>query len=162
MRSSLLFTTGALLVSALAGCPGDGEDAPKCSDYEPPASFDPQTPAVSFSNDVMPIFKQSCAFTACHGLSGSNNGVYLGDDKDAVHRGIVDVRTDLLPSMAFVKPGDPRNSFLMRKVDASQCVLDPQCVDKTCGEAMPKDEGTLPIETRDTIRRWIAQGAKND
>jgi hypothetical protein len=64
--------------------------------------------------------------------------------------------------MAIVKPGDPRESFLMRKIDGSHCVLDAQCVGSTCGESMPRDEEIMPIETRDTIRRWIAQGAKND
>jgi hypothetical protein len=61
-----------------------------------------------------------------------------------------------------VKPGDPRESFLMRKLDGSHCVLDGQCAGGNCGQSMPRDDESLPIDARDKIRRWIAQGAKND
>lgn len=166
MRSSPFFLAASLLAASLlssAACSnGDGGGGSTCKDYEPPATFDAQNPKVTFSNDVMPIFKQSCAFTACHGLQGSNNGVYLGQDQGQVHQNLVGVAAGELPAMSFVKAGDPRNSFLMRKIDASQCTLDAQCVDKTCGESMPRGEPQMPVETRDVIRRWIAQGAKND
>lgn len=145
----------------LGGCP-DGEAV--CSDYSPPPSFNAQAPTVSFAKDVMPIFGQSCAFTSCHGSStGNANGVFLGgNDASKVHKAIVDVRSIELPNMSFVKPGDPRESFLMRKMDGSQCALNAQCEDKDCGQSMPRGDELLPIEQRDTVRRWIAQGAKND
>jgi hypothetical protein len=148
---------------SLTACPKD-DPADSCNDYTPPASFDPQTPAVSFSKDVQPIFKLSCAFTNCHGLQASSNGVFLGDTAGpaAVHASIVSRRATALQTMDLVKPGDPRESFLMRKLDGSQCVLDSQCTGGTCGDSMPRQEETLPLEDRDTIRRWIAQGAKND
>ena len=79
-----------------------------------------------------------------------------------VHAGLVDVRSSHLPTMAIVAPGNPRESFMMRKVDGSQCVLDPQCIDRDCGDSMPRREEMLPLDARDTLRRWIAQGAKND
>jgi len=151
----------ALLPIVLWGCPKD-DPAKVCEDYVPPASFDAQNPKVSFGNDVMPIFKGSCAFTSCHGLEGSNNGIYLGEKKDTVYASIVNTPGIKLPSMVHVKPGDPRESFLMRKIDGSQCVLDPQCDGKTCGDTMPRAEELMDVETRDIIRRWIAQGAKND
>ena len=50
----------------------------------------------------------------------------------------------------------------MRKLDGSQCVLDAQCKGGSCQESMPKGDGLLDLATRDTVRRWIAQGAKND
>lgn len=164
MRLSLSFAFSASLLAAIfAGCSnGDGGGGTTCNDYQPPATFDAQNPKVSFSRDVTPIFKQSCAFTSCHGLEGSDNGVYLGQDQAKVYQGLVDIRASELPTMAFVKPSDPRSSYLMRKVDGSQCALDAQCVDKSCGQSMPRGEGLLPLDTRDTIRRWIAQGAKND
>jgi hypothetical protein len=163
MRSFLLvFVMGASIV--LGGCPKDATNAPACSDYLPPASFDAQGTKVSFSTDVMPIFQGSCAFSSCHGLEASNNGVFLGDSQGpaAVVANLVGRRADTLQTMDYVKPGDPHESFLMRKIDGSQCVLDAQCTDKTCGQSMPRDEDVMPIETRDTIRRWIAQGAQNN
>lgn len=156
----LLLSFAALLT--LAGCPDDGDGGETCNDYQPPPSLDLQAPAVSFAADVMPIFARSCAFTSCHGLRGNANGVYLGNDAAAVHQALVDVRASHLPTMALVARGNPRDSFLMRKLDGSQCVLDPQCIDGDCGDSMPRREELLPIEMRDTVRRWIAQGAKND
>jgi hypothetical protein len=164
-RAGLL--TGGAFVGMIAfavplgGCP---DETSACSDYSPPASFDAQNPKVSFAKDVMPLFAQSCAFTSCHGSSaGSANGVFLGGtDPSKVREAIVDVRSTELPAMSYVQPGAPRESFLMRKMDGSQCVLNAQCTDKDCGQSMPRGEVALPIDQRDTVRRWIAQGAKND
>lgn len=146
----------------MTGCPT--EEGESCSDYVPPASFDAQNPKVSFSKDVVPIFKPSCAFTNCHGLQASANGVFLGESGGpaAVHASLVGRRSSKMQTMDLVKAGDPRESFLMRKLDGSHCVLDAQCTGGTCGDSMPRREETLPIEERDKIRRWIAQGAKND
>jgi len=127
----------------------------------PPPSFDPSAPVVSFKTDVFPIFGFSCAFSTCHGsTAGSSNGIFLGGNKpETVRTNLVDVPAPELPSMAFVKAGDPRNSYLMRKLDGSNCVLDAQCTDGDCGDSMPQNEDKLAIEQRDLVRRWIAQGA---
>ena len=168
--SSLPIAVGSLfsmlsmlaLAAPLAGCSSDTERS--CKDYAPPSSFDPQTPRVSFAKDVMPIFAESCAFTSCHGSpTGSTNGVFLGGgDPQRVHEAIVDVRSTMLPTMSFVRAGDPRESFLLRKIDGSHCALDAQCTGAHCGDPMPRNAAPLPLEARDAIRRWIAQGAKND
>jgi hypothetical protein len=50
----------------------------------------------------------------------------------------------------------------MRKIDGSHCVLDAQCTGGDCGQSMPRNSETLPLEARDKVRRWIGQGAKND
>jgi hypothetical protein len=156
----LTLAVALLGLGEATGCP----DSNKCEDYSPPATFDPNTPSVSFSATVMPVFAASCAFTSCHGSpSNSNNGIYLGDpDPKKTHDALVSVAASELASMPYVTPGDPRQSFLMRKLDGSQCVLDPQCVGGSCGDRMPRNDQQLPLDTRDAIRRWIAQGAKND
>ncbi|MBS2019837.1 MAG: hypothetical protein JST00_43645 [Deltaproteobacteria bacterium] len=134
-----------------------------CVDYSPPASFDANTPATSFSRDVMPVFQRSCAFSTCHGATtGPANGVFLGNDAARVHGAIVGVKSGELAAMSFVTPGDPRQSYLLRKMDGSQCALDAQCKGGSCQGSMPKNDQVLPVETRDIVRRWIAQGAKND
>jgi hypothetical protein len=138
-----------------------GKDEEVCTDYEPPPGFDLQNPAVKFNAEVMPIFKNSCTFSQCHN-KGNRNGVTLEGDADTIHRGIVSVRASELSKMDFVKPGDPHESFLMRKLDASHCVLDAQCVNGDCGAAMPRNDDRLGEDQRHVIRRWIAQGAKND
>lgn len=149
--------------AATSGCPDDSGGGSSCKDYEPPSDFDAMKPATTFSNDVMPIFLRSCAFSTCHGATtGPANGVFLGRDPPRVHMAIVGVRGDEQQTMAFVTPGNPRESYLMRKIDGSQCALDAMCSGGSCQDSMPKNEGLLDVATRDVIRRWIAQGAKND
>jgi hypothetical protein len=153
----------AAAVITSGGCSSDPTAPSSCDDDQPPASFDPSTPAVSFSRDVMAVFTQSCAFSTCHGSGvGPANGVFLGRDAPKVHAAIVGVAGAELPSMPFVTPGKPRESYLMRKIDGSQCALDAQCTGGSCQGSMPKNSDLLDPATRDIVRRWIAQGAKND
>jgi hypothetical protein len=129
-----------------------------------PSNTDLTTP-VSFRNDVLPLFTQSCAFSTCHGTEASSNqGLYLGSGPapDAVK-----VRASLLAmsataGMFYVIPGDPKKSFVMRKLDGDQCMLDTTCVGRTCGARMPRNGAQLPQTQRDAVRRWIAQGAKDN
>ncbi len=158
----------AALAAASTGCPAEtnnsssGSSGSPC-EYAPPAGFDALTPKVTFTADVLPIFGRSCAFTTCHGsTTGRANGVFLGKDGPKVHAAIVNVKGDELPAMPLVTPGDPQESYLMRKMDGSQCALDAQCTGGSCGSSMPKGDVPLDVATRDVVRRWIAQGAKND
>jgi hypothetical protein len=50
----------------------------------------------------------------------------------------------------------------MHKVDNTLSCSVVTCDGSACGVAMPQAGTTLPQAQRDTIRRWIAQGAKND
>jgi hypothetical protein len=167
--SSLLastFLSGITLASALTttGCPSSDEKT--CSDYTPPASFDPTTPVVSFREKVVPIFNFSCSFTSCHGNQfGNANGVYLGgerSDPTVVRAGLVDKPAPELPSMSLIKPGAPHDSYLMRKMDASNCLLSAQCKDGDCGDSMPKNDIPLEETERNKVRAWIAQGAQDN
>lgn len=152
----------AAAVAALSGC-SSGPSASSCDDYQPPASFDPSAPAVSFARDVMPVFTQSCAFSTCHGSAiGTANGVFLGRDPQRVHAALVNVAGEKLAGMSFVTPGEPQKSYLMRKLDGSQCALDADCKGGSCQGSMPENTSPLDVRTRDIVRRWIAQGAKND
>lgn len=162
-----MLTATLVMTATSAGCPSS--DGKKCEDYNPPASFDPNTPVVSFRVEVMNVFKGSCQFSTCHGSqSGSSNGVYLGTqgvavDPSMVRAGLVDKPAPELPSMALIKPGDPRNSYLMRKMDGSNCLLNAQCTDGNCGDSMPKNDDLLDEnDQRAVVRRWIAQGAQDN
>jgi hypothetical protein len=164
MRFASLLALAALAALA-AACPAadPDPDPSSCNDYAPPAGFDGLSPAVSFSKDVLPVFTRSCAFSTCHGsTSGKANGVFLGRDGPRVHAAIVNVKSGELPAMQFVTAGNPRESYLMRKMDGSQCALDAQCTGGSCQSSMPKGDTPLEVEARDVVRRWIAQGAKND
>ncbi len=145
---------------------GDGA----CFDY---ASFEGMSPAVSFRTDVLPTFQNSCGLSAsCHGnQAGPIAQPYLGPptsagtatdtDIDAIFAANVNVDSVKEMGMKIVAPGDPANSFLMHKVDNSLKCETLKC-GTNCGGSMPLGTPTLAQEQRDKIRRWIAQGAKND
>lgn len=166
MNRLVILASGAL---ALFGCSSNSEPpGDQCKTYSVPSGTDLTTPAVSFKNDVVPIFVLSCAFTTCHGAaSGQNQGVYLGSktgDPGAakIYAATVGVASSELAAMPYVSAGDPSKSYLMHKIDGDVCTLNAQCTGQTCGDTMPQGNALLDVATRDTIRRWIAQGAKND
>ena len=76
------------------------------------------------------------------------------------------------PNMSIVAAGDPAHSFMMYKLDGDPSLanMNDQVTCSTltcagthnCGAAMPSGGPQLAQTERDTIRRWIAQGAKND
>lgn len=134
-----------------------------CIAHEAPAASTLAAPVADFANDVAPILVKSCAFAACHASKGAaNHGLFLNataDDVDAVKASLL-AKAKTAPSMAYVAPGDPDGSFVMHKLDGDQCTLAAKCAGGDCGKSMPSGNDLLPEESRDAIRRWIAQGAK--
>ena len=86
------------------------------------------------------------------------------NDIAAIMAGIVHVPSYFEPDMSIVASGDPEHSFLMHKLDHTlDCSL-LQCAEPNdCGGTEPQGSpDPLPESNRASIRRWIAQGAKND
>ncbi len=163
------------LVAALvvvAGCglppPEFGDlDAGACVEYVVPQSDDLSTPPMSFATDVMPVFTTHCA--QCHGSTSAPFGnVFLGksaSDTSAVYAGLVGsagMAAGELATMNYITTMDPQHSYLMLKLDGDQCMYDAMCGGGTCDQAMPQTGGQLTMGDRDTIRRWIYQGAMNN
>jgi hypothetical protein len=148
----------------------DDDDDPMgtCAQYEVPAGTDLTQPIVSFRSQVIPIFHAACSNAQCHGSSQMPaSGVFLGPpesstlDAGTVHRSIVGMPSRRLETMLLVTAGDPTESFLMHKMDGDQCAFD--CGENDCGALMPEDGSMpLPVVNRDIIRRWIAQGARDN
>ncbi|HLK37564.1 MAG TPA: hypothetical protein VKU41_12480 [Polyangiaceae bacterium] len=143
------------------------------------------TPMRSFNMDVMPIFTFSCDFSGCHIMSSGMPLEYLGDSGNGsmpppysfakmVYDGIVNKPTIEIPEMMFVKPGDPTNSYLMRKMDnaLSDITCKPNntlemmfssAMGMACGTFMPTTSQTILDQSkRDIVREWIAQGAMDN
>jgi hypothetical protein len=109
----------------------------------------------------MPIITHSCAFASCHGTAaGPTGGLTLVADAPTTYANIVGVASLDLPSMVYVKAGDPANSYLQHRIDGDACTL-PACTATSCTESMPQGQDKLSVDARDTIRAWIAQGATN-
>ncbi len=129
---------------------------------------------------MQPTFNTSCALSTpgtCHALQPAGNSspwlVYLGNptggvDAGQVLAGLVGRPSAEDPQMDLVAPGDPAHSFLMHKLDGDQCLYAMQCnaannqIFLNCGVQQPYESGVLDLATRDAIRRWIAQGAKDN
>jgi hypothetical protein len=184
LASFLVFAAASGAAFSTAGCGGGtggsgggggggGNAAAACFDY---SKFDGTTPAVSFKTDVLPLFQRSCGLsTACHGdasmpfqdrpFLGPNKMVTAtADDIAKILAGNVGVAASLEPSMSLIKASDPENSFLMYKLDGEIECSKLSCADtKACGVLMPQGATEPLAQTeRDTIRRWIAQGAANN
>jgi len=93
--------------------------------------------AVDFTRDVMPIIKGTCV--ECHGPEKVKARLRM-DSIEGLQKGG--------KSGALVKPGDPENSLMLRRVLG----LDGE-------DQMPLDKDPLTEKQIDTLRRWIAAGA---
>ena len=153
-----------------AGGAGGGQNT-NCIDH---STFDAMTPTVSFANDVLPVFQTSCGISAaCHGdpnapnanrpfLGPNKNTTATADDIANIFAGIAFVPSASEPAMNRVTPGDPEHSFMLYKLDHDLECSKLQCAaSANCGGTMPQGAQD-PIPGRDNVRRWIAQGAKND
>jgi hypothetical protein len=149
------------------GSGGGGASDPNCPAYVVPTATDLKTPSISFKSQVMPIFNANCGATNCHGNGASSQGnLFLGSetakgsDSSMVRKGLIGTAGVELALLPLVTPGDPTKSYLMHKLDGDQCLYNAQCANMTCMAEMPSGLGhPLPVANRDTIRRWIAQGA---
>jgi hypothetical protein len=161
LGGAALFGAAALLSSA--GCDSSSTTSPAAGACPQPVALSDTGASISFRNDVAPVFAYSCAFSSCHDPSRTDR-VVLGVRPDAgASVAPSDIRHALLgPSnasdMNLVEPSKPESSFLMFKLDGNLCAIESRCR-SGCGDPMPKDNDPLDAAKRDTIRRWIAQGA---
>lgn len=102
-----------------------------------PDPVDPQVPGVvCFQAEVLPIFQSYCAKSGCHDAITREEGYILTDFTNITRKGIV--------------PGDPNASKLYRVLFASG------------GDIMPPLNHTqLTTAQKNTIGKWITEGAKN-
>jgi hypothetical protein len=100
---------------------------------------------------VQKVFTQSCALQSCHSPFARQGGLVL-DSEEVSHASLVDRPATLAAAQAQgllrVKPGDPDNSFLIRKLRG-----------QGPGDPMPQSGGPLPDPVIDMISQWIARGA---
>jgi hypothetical protein len=149
-----IFRTSCGISSACHGCDESVDSNCTNSGYKPylgPSMSDPDPSAAQ----LQAIFDQAVGQPAATQVSSVDGTTMVGD-----------------PDMEIVKAGDPAKSFMMYKLDGDPNATDMSsevtcttltCASgSTCGLAMPSGGPQLSSEDRDTIRRWIAQGAKND
>jgi hypothetical protein len=82
-----------------------------------------------------------------------------------IYGGLVGAAGQLPLAMLRVAPSNPKNSFLMHKIDGDQGCSGIACkpiATGECGEAMPQRNTPLESEAANTVRDWILQGALDD
>jgi hypothetical protein len=146
-----LFGGGDNGIVDLSGIPLDGD-----ADGEPggvfEAAFELATPEVSatFSEIQEQIFTPTCAVSGCH--TGSNPPDGLNLSAGAAYSNIVNVASVQMPQLFRIEPGDPDNSYLVRKVEGTGIVAN----------RMPLGTDPLPQELIDLIRQWVIEGAEDN
>jgi hypothetical protein len=120
-------------------------------------------PATTFQQINDNILQPSCAnFTVCHspeGKSMANKLSMKGTIDDAYNALFNKPAVNTLAQtqgLLLVKPCDPDNSFLLKKLLLPESATDPNI---GYGEHMPKGNPTLPQAELDGIKAWIARGA---
>jgi len=106
----------------------------------------PSTATLTFIQDN--VFTPSCALFGCHHPSSTASGLNLGSG--FAFSSIVGINSVQQPVFQRVNPGDPDNSYLIRKVEGN------------AGNQMPLARPPLAQSVIDNIRQWISNGALNN
>jgi len=101
---------------------------------------------------VQSVFKTSCALPSCHSTL-SRQGDLVLESEDVSYASLVSQPATQpeahAAGMLRVKPGDPKDSFLVRKLRG-----------EGPGDAMPQASEPLPRSTIKVIEKWIKRGAR--
>ena len=95
------------------------------------------------------------ACTSCHVAGGAANGtgLFLNDPATA-YSALVGRPARFAPGQTLVIPGDPDNSYLVKKLEGAAGIV---------GLRMPRNNGPfLTPGQMLVIRRWIQEGAANN
>lgn len=133
---------------ALAGCAGEGivdptAPTPLCTDVVP---FRPELHCIQQF-----VFTPTCAFSGCHANPGAQLGMELYEGRTFMQ--IVGVPSVEDPNLLRIEPGNPDDSYLIRKIRG-----DPSIVE----ERMPFGGPYLTQEEIDVIVQWVLDGAQDN
>ena len=114
---------------------------------------DPPPPPVSYSRDIEPAFQTGCATPQCHSSQSRASGLVL--EKDSSYANIVGVPSRQVPAMNLIAPGDPAQSYLLRKLQGTQTSVGGS------GGQMPPGGATDPALISN-VQTWTEEGARKD
>lgn len=111
---------------------------------------EPIDPTATFTRVQNEIFTPTCAQLGCHDPLGQQSQQVLSTGR--AYANTVNVPSVELPSIVRVKPGDPANSYLYRKITGAGIT----------GDRMPQGLPPLTDAQIKLVRDWIRRGAPND
>lgn len=138
-------TVICLAIFLLAGC-GQLKELPT----DPGSGSEPPDPSATFTRVQNEIFSPTCAAIGCHDRLGRQQGMILA--AGSAYANTVDVPSTEMPSLVRVRPGEPENSYLYRKIRGVGIT----------GERMPLGGPYLSDAQIRLVRDWIRRGAPND
>ncbi|HEY3172207.1 MAG TPA: hypothetical protein VGK86_06455 [Thermoanaerobaculia bacterium] len=129
---------------AAAGC-GDEKRLPTEPTTEPPAD-------ATFTRVQAEVFTPKCALSGCHmgPASAAQEGMVLAEG--SAYDNIVMVRSNQNPNLFRIAPGDPANSYLVRKITPFTDII---------GDHMPQT-GSISDGQRQLVTQWVVRGAPRD
>lgn len=115
----------------------------------------PPDTSSTFSSIQLNIFSKNCTTSSCHSTLGQRGNLVL--EGSAAYDNLVNVLSDnsaaRLKGLMRVAPGKPDSSFLLIKLIAPR---------QDEGDLMPLGSLGLTAGEIESIRTWIANGAKRD
>jgi hypothetical protein len=140
-------TSLALILGAGLLCAGCSEDDRMPTEMLPAPHAD-----TTFTRVQRVVFTPQCAVAGCHGgtASDAQEGMPLGVGLS--YDAIVGVPSRQMPSLLRVRPFDPENSYVVRKITPGSAIA---------GEPMPFG-ASISEEDRRLVRDWVARGAPRD
>jgi hypothetical protein len=146
LRTCAAMATLATLLAACGGGSGEGLD----SNGRPLSEGGGGSGALqpTFASIQANVFTPMC--TGCHAGAAAPAGLRL--DATSSYALLVGVASAGQPSMQRINPGNPDNSYLVRKLEGSAAV----------GARMPLGGPFLDDATIAVIRQWIAAGAPRE
>jgi hypothetical protein len=141
-----LHLAGLLASASLSGCAGNGDGLDQNGDPISLGGGSSGPISADFDSIQDNVFTPICS--KCHIGASAPEGLEL----DAAHSYdlLVDVPSVEEPDLERVKPGDPDESYMVRKIEGLAGIE---------GGQMPLGEPALPQATIDAIRQWIVNGA---
>jgi hypothetical protein len=111
---------------------------------------EPVDPTATFTRVQNEIFTPTCSAIGCHDTLGQQSSQVLVPG--SAYANTVNHPSVEMPSLVRVKPGDPANSYLYRKITGSGIT----------GDRMPAGGPFLTDAQTKLVRDWIRRGAPND
>jgi len=140
MRSSLILCFVLLLTA--------------CGELKTPTDAggpgEPIDQTATFTRVQSEIFTPTCASIGCHDPLGQQSQMILSAGR--AYAMIVNQPSVEMPSLSRIKPNDPDNSYLYRKILGVNIT----------GDRMPQSKPPLTDVQIKLVRDWIRRGAPND
>lgn len=125
-----------------------------CGELKTPTSTggpgEPIDPNATFTRVQNEVFTPTCASIGCHDPLGQQSQLILTAGRSYAQ--IVNQPSVEMPSVMRIRPNDPDNSYLYRKITGVNIT----------GERMPLNRGPLSDAQIALVRNWIRRGAPND